>query len=265
MGIMRNRLTSEDIRHQNEGFYKNSPETYSAYVQRDMILEPARQMQLADLTDRELMDYLMNRNTSKKLDIYPEYASSSMKKFSEEILEIMRNLYETECEDLPGLREKLGNKAKMIALSDCGVLYTQIPRKNDFLMMTGKLEYKVEKATPVEGPRFFATTTGGFYGFLKFYEEEIGLIAPEKANSYLLGTGWCVDVEDRMVSSPIIAGEYQDIGFLGVKDGIYHVVPIKFFNVEADKSQKYSKRTRVLERDLEGNPIRMVTDIVRRK
>ncbi len=259
---MRNELTAEQVRRMMEGFSESCPKQYAEYVQRDMILEPSRQIQLAQMSDIQFLDYVMNRNTSEHLEIYPEYAGEVMRAFSDEIFEGLRNLREVKLEDLPELRKQLGDRAKPIELSDWGELYTQVPRKNGEAMMTGKLEYKVANAVPIVGPHFFTTTTGGFYGFLKFYVEEVGKIAPKQANAYLLGTVWCVDVEEGRASSPIIAGEYRGVG---LKKGIYHVVPIKFFDVELDKSRKYTTRTQVKRRDAEGNATSIVTKVVPRR
>ncbi len=214
------------------------------------------------MSDLQFLDYLMNRNASEHLGIYPEYASNVMRSFSDEIFEGLRNFKEVELEDFPELREQLGDKSKMIELSDWGDLYTQVPRKNGDTMMTGKLEYKVAKAVPVYGHHFFTTTTGGYHGLLKFYEEEVGRMAPEGANAYLLGAGWCVTVEEGRASSPIIAGNYRRVG---LKNDIYHVVPIKFFNAELDKSKKYTTITQVKERDVEGNATLIVTKVVPRR
>ncbi len=259
---MRTELTVEQTKRQTEDFSRSLPKLYAEFVRRDRILEPSRQIELAQMNDVQFFDYIMNRNTSEHLSIYPEYASHVMRAFSNEIFEGLRNLKEVKLEDLPALREQLGDKAKMIALSDWRDLYTQIPRKNGDAMMTGKLEYKVAKAVPVSGHHFFTTTTGGYHGLLKFYEEEIGRIAPEEANAYLLGSGWCVTVEEGGASSPIIAGNYQSVG---LKNDIYHVIPIKFFDVKADKSKKYTTQTQVKERDVEGNASLIVTKVVPRR
>lgn len=254
-------LTAEESRQRLERFSVGCPELYAEYVEKDKILEPSRQIELAKMNDREFLDYIMNRNTSDHLGIYPEHASSVMRAFTDEIFEGLRGLQEVKLEDLPELRKQLGDKAKMIALSDWGELYAQEPRKDGEAMQTGKLEFKVAKAIPVVGPHFLTTITGGYHGFLKFYEEEIGKIAPEEANAYLLGTGWCVEVSNKRAPSPIIAGDYRDVD---LKNSIYHAVPLKFFNVEIDESKKYTTKTEVTERDEEGNPKCIVTSIVPR-
>ena len=69
-------------------------------------------------------------------------------------------------------------------------------------------------------------------------------------------------VRNGRASSPIIAGEYQRVG---LKDDIYHVVPIKFFDVELDNSRKYTTRTQIKERDAEGNATLVVTKVVPRR
>ena len=258
---MKTELTAEQVRKQLEEFSRRAPELYAEYVERDQILEPKRQIELARMNDRQFLDYLMNRNTIDHLGIYPEYASNVMKAFSDEIFEGLRGLKEVRLEDLPELREQLGDKAKMIALSDWGDLYTHEPREDGAAMQTGKLEFKVAKAIPVVGPHFFITTTGGYHGFLKFYEEEIGRIAPDEANAYLLGNGMCVTVSNGRAPSPIIAGDYRNVG---LKDDIYHVVPLKFFNVDVDRSKKYTTKIDVTERDAEGNATCLITKVVPR-
>ena len=252
--------TAEHIKEDRELLASSCPKLYNDYVQRDKILESARQIELAQMDEDEFFDYLMNRNTSDHLQIYPEHASFVMRCFSEGIFSHLRSLEDIKEEDLPRLREELGDKAKMIALSDWGDLYTQVPREEGAVMQTGELEYKVAKAIPVDRG-FFATKTKGYYGFLKFYEEGVGKIALPNANAYLLGTGWLVSVKGGRAPSPIIAGEYKDVG---LKDDIYQVVPIKFFNVEADRTKKYTTKSEVKERDSEGNPRLIVTKVVPR-
>lgn len=255
---MRQEMTAEQVKEEIETFSKNCPKLYAEYVEKDRILEPGRQIELARMNDRQFLDYVMNRNTSGHLGIFPEYASNVMKTFADEIFEELRGLKEVRLENLPELREQLGDKAKMIELSDWGTLYTQEPREDGAVMPTGELEFKVARAIPVVGPHFFTTTTGGF---LKFYEEEIGRIAPDEANASLLGKGMCVTVSDGRASSPIIAGDYRNVG---LKDDIYHVLPLKFFNVDIDRSKKYTTKTDVTERDAEGNASYLITKVVPR-
>jgi len=258
---MRQEITAEQVRRQLEDFSKSCPELYAEYAERDKILEPRRQIELARMNDRQFLDYVMDRNTAEHLGIFPEYASNVMKAFADEIFEGLRGLKEVRLEDLPELREQLGDKAKMITLSDWRDLYTQEPREDGAAMRTGELEFKVARAIPVVGPHFFTTTTGGYHGFLKFYEEEIGRIAPDEANAYLIGNGMCITVRDGRAPSPIIAGDYRNVG---LKDDIYHVVPLKFFNVDVDRNQKYTTKTDVTERDAEGNATCLITKVVPR-
>ena len=228
----------ECAREETEDFYRHFPGIYSEMVKKGVILEPATQMQLADMDETRFMDYLMERNTSMPLCIYPEYASRVMRDFSDEIFDALESLKRAGQEDLPKPRKKPGNMSSITALMDCGDLYTQVPRTGDDMMMTGEPEHRIEKATPVSGPRFFATTTGGYYGFLKFREEEIASIAPEGANAYLLGAVWCLDSVDGNVRSPIIEGYSRDTG---LEKGTYHVAPVKFFSIETGNERKLGK------------------------
>ena len=243
-------------------FSISNPKLYDEYAKRDQILTPDRQMELSKMGKIDFLDYLMNRSTCDYLDIYPENAGRYANCFSDEIFERLRNYNEIKPEDLPKLREQLKAKAKMTALTDWQGLYTQMPRKTGEVMMTGGLEYKVKEAIPIDGPHFFITETLGYYGFFKFYEECVGIIAPKNANAYLIGNAWNVSVKNGEAASPIILGEYKDVG---LKDEIYQVAPIKFFNITINKSIKYSIKTRVTKRDAEGNAIKIVRKIVPNK
>lgn len=245
---MRYEQTIADVKEQWERLRLTFPELYEKAVKKDGLLTPERQRELAKMKDDEFFDYIMNRNTLDHLFIYPENASHFMKVLNDNVFSTLRALqgrkYDDESVEI--LRRKLGDKAKMIALSDWGELYTQEPRKDNEVMMTGKLEYKVKKAVPIQGPHFFATKTLGYHGFVKFFEEHVADVAPEGANAYLLGNTLCLSVQDGRASSPIIAADYRTVG---LEDNIYHISPIKFFNVEVDKRWKYTTKTRAVKKD----------------
>lgn len=261
---MRYEQTIADVKEQWTRLASSFPELYEKAVKKDGLLTPERQKELAKMKDVKLFDYIMDRNTLDHLFIYPENASHFMKVLNDNIFSTLRALQGRKYDDksIICIRRKLGDRAKMIALSDWGDLYTQEPREEGDVMMTGKLEYRVKEATQIPGPHFFATKTLGYQGFVKFFEEHVADVAPEGANAYLLGNTWCVSVQEGRTSSPIIAADYRDVG---LEDNIYHISPIKFFNIEADKRRKYTTRTRVTKRDEEGNAIELKTDVVKRK
>ncbi len=234
------------------------PEFYDQCVETGDIIEEDRQSELSKMSEAQFKDYLMNRKTSERLSIYPEYVSDVMNAFSEEIFDGLSRLKEITLNNLPELREQLGSKAKMIELEEfCGKLYTRRQRKKESAMSSGELEFRVREAVPVCGSNFFFTTTGGYYGFLKFYNEEIGKIAPDKANAYLLGNTWCVNISKGRTESPIIAGEYRDVA---LKDDTYHVVPIKFFDAEMNRMIRYTKKMKCKGKD----PNSLVVNVVPR-
>jgi hypothetical protein len=242
-------LTIDQIKKNMEDFSKSVPELYKEYVKKDAILEPERQIQLAQLDELQFLDYIMDRNTMEHLNIYPENANKIMRDFSEEIFEGLKNLRDFDdftAKELSDLRVQLGDKAKLIELSD-DYKHTLKPRGTGDTMRTGELEHKIAKAIYVPGPRFLATTTKGYYGFVRFYEEEVGRIAPENANAYRIGNTWCLSIEKGMASSPIIAGEYRNVG---LKNGEYHVIPLKFFHVEGRRIPKpsYMKKPKIKEK-----------------
>jgi hypothetical protein len=243
------------------GFAARFPDLYRQYVERGNLLEPAKQEELSKLDEVAFFNYLMQRDISDHLCIYPEYTSAVMKDLSDEIFKGLKTMKEVTLRHLPAMREQLGSRAHLIALKEFDGLFTQEPRKEGAAMMTGKLEYRVAQSECVPGPHFFTTTTGGYHGFLKFYEEEIGKIAPVEANAYLLGAGWCVTVSGGMADSPILL---EDTRKVPLKDDIYHVVPIKFFNAHPDTSAKFDIDIVVDERDDSGTATRYHYDLKKR-
>jgi hypothetical protein len=260
--MKREELTSEQIAEEIEAFAKNAPPVYLNAVKEGSILERSKQIELSLMDKEALHSFIMEWSTSNYMRIFPEHASPALKELDNEISKRLNSLERITLKDLPRLRKELGDKAKILDLEKFGNdIYVQQPRKRGAAMQTGKPEFKVASAAPIEGPHFFATNVGGYYGFLKYYLEEVGRIAPQNANSYLLGSGWVVEVEKGRAPSPLIAGSYFDVN---QKDDVYQVVPIKFFNAEIDRSQKYRLKTKVGKRN-KGTATSIIFSVVPRK
>src|SRR3972149_8495040 len=150
--------TAADIERDYTRMASEMPKYYAERVKSGYILERSTQIRVGQLDEQKLLDFLMDRNTADHLDVFPEHASASLKTFEKEIFERLNSLVPVEYEDLPKLRKELGSRAKVIALDRWGNdLYTLMQRQKGATMGSGKLQYKVSKATPVEGPHFFAT------------------------------------------------------------------------------------------------------------
>jgi hypothetical protein len=254
----RGRTTVED-----HAYLRNRlPDYFDEQIQGGAILLRSEQIDMMRLDVNGLFDYLFNKSTAYPGDIYPEFTTGAMVALDKEALQAMRTLREVRLEDLPKLREELGERAKIIELKQVGHdLYTEVERKPGEAMQTGKIEFKVAGATPVPGQRFLATTVGGYHGLLKFYLEEAARIAPEGANAYQIGNGLIISVKGNRMRSPLIADRI--IGPVNQKDGEagYHLVPVRFFNVDVDRSQRFRGDWKVKERDAEGNATLMRYDI----
>jgi hypothetical protein len=256
-------VTAERVKLDLERFAKSCPEYYAERVRKDYILDGSRQKELSGLDGQKFLDFLMDRGTSDHLDIFPENANSVMQAFEGEIFERLNSLVKVKYEDLSQLRKELEHRAEIISLDKWGEdMYTQVPREYGATMGSGELEFKVSRARPVEGPRFFATDVKGYYGFLRFYTEEMARLVPKEANAYLMGTAWIVTVRNKRASSPLIAGHYFDVG---QPDDLYQVAPVRFFDVEVDRSRKYETVSEVKERDPRGNAILILTRVAPRK
>lgn len=232
--------TLEHIKAQVEEYKKYHPEMYIRDMERDAILVPSRQRELARMDEQAFHDYITDRTTFYHLDIYPENASDVMRAFNEEIFAALNALNPVYMEDLDRIRDELGPGAELIELDDWGDFYTLEPREKGDAMKTGRPEYKVKSAEHIPGPNFLATTTGGYHGFVKFYEEEAWRIAPEGANAWLQGNAWMAEVSCGKTRSPIIAGDYREVP---LEDAIYHIIPVQFYRVEVDKGRKYEIET----------------------
>lgn len=263
-------LTAEQIVNQlkksREDLKKMSPEYYAELVKATSILTPGKQRPLARLDESGFLYFLMNRGSSACLNIYPEHVSPVIRKFSDEASYILNAMPRVRFENLPEIRKHLGRRSKLIALADgrklgedsFGQLYTVVPREEgDSYVMTNKIEYH---ATGDRIPgQFFLATTGGVC--LRFYDEEVGLIAPRQANAYLIGTPIVATVHEGKLYSPIIAGARKPTG---VNNGEYHIIPIEFFSVRVDKSEKFAA-VDLHGLDASGNPNSLSTVVKRRE
>jgi hypothetical protein len=262
---MDDKMTAEQITEKMMGDYarfaRDHPKLYRDSVRKGSILDIMTQEKISEMGKEEFLDFIMCRQTSCALNVYSQYTTDVLKDLDQEIVESLENLIKIKEEDLSDLREKLVPREPMIELDDWGnFLYTRAQRRDGDVMMNG-VEFRVTKAFPVDGPHIFTTWVGGFYGFLKFYREEVEQIAPKEANAYLMGTAWSVEIIKGKLWSPITAGNRFEIN---QEDGMYHVVPIKFFDVDVDKSEKYKMVSEILERDVKGNAVSFQIKLVPR-
>lgn len=109
---------------------------------------------------------------------------------------------------------------------DTGVWFTQCEKKGESLD-TGEAEFRVTSMEPIGEPTGFKTTVGGHPVFLKYGINEAAAIAPPGANAYA------------------ICGEPQI-----VDDQKYHWVPVQFYKVTVDTSQRLV-RDKELENDFD--------------
>lgn len=89
------------------------------------------------------------------------------------------------------------------------IWFTQYPKQEGSTMDDGNLEYVVKSLQEIPGPNAFWTIYGGYQGFFRYDIEGIKALAPEGANAYKF------EGETRV-------------------EGKTHVVPIKFYRVDAD-------------------------------
>lgn len=228
------------------------PDYFARQLERGAILGIDEMGKLSKAGIDEIFERLFSHATSFGLDILPLYQSDATRALEEEFFTTLNAVKCVKETDICRIRKSLGKRSKLFELKQVGKdLYTEVRRQGGG-MGTGELEFKVAEAVPVPGPRFFATTVGGYHGFLKYYLEEVAQAAPEGANAYLDGTGILRRVECKGVWSPIIANKV--LRPARIKDGEYHVVPVKFFRVSVDRSKKYKGKWEVTERDASGNP-----------
>ncbi len=214
------------------------PEYFAERVERGAILSRNEMQRLSTGTIDDVFERLFDHVTAYGLDILPEYSNAAMLKLEQELLQTMSSLKEVLEDDLPSLRKKIGNKPELIELRQVGdTFYTQTKRKKNAAMQTGELEFRVGEAVPVQGPRFFATKVCGYHGILRYFLVEVDQVAPDSANAYLDGTGILRTVTCRGMWSPIVAGNL--LRPIPQEDGEYHIVPVKFFTVCVDQTQKF--------------------------
>ncbi len=229
-----------------EELTRSSPSLHNVMVERGWVITPDEQKNLATYGLEVLFRNIMERPTSEHMGIFDANMSPAMRTLEAEILQCLNT--NRDIRSVIGQRQlrrelKAAGKSNLTELSRFGgELYAKKPRKSGDVMSTGELEFKIVDAKPVAGPHFFGRAVMGYYGFLKYFAEEVALIAPQGANAYLLGAGWVVTVYAGLASSPIGSDSVLKPvtkKFSGLDD-LRHVVPVQFFNVEIDKSTKYS-------------------------
>lgn len=214
------------------------PGYFNDKVENRHILGDEEQKKLKNSSKDVVFDRLFDHFASYGIDILPCYASPAMRELEAELLQAMQTYEYVNENSLPKLRKKLGQKTGLMELEHVGDdFYTQTKRRNGDEGPTGKIEFKVKKIEKADGPRFMVTRVGGYHGILRYYIEEIGRIAPDGANAFLSGTGILKSVECNGMWSPVVAGTV--IRPINQRDGQYHIVPVKFFHVEADNRKKY--------------------------
>lgn len=232
-----NSVAKTDPTEDYEEMIKKMPEYFARKVDSGAILSRGEMIMLGSSSKDVVFNRLFNHVTSFGIGVLPSYASSTMRELEDELLSTMQS-YE-EVKDSEELRKKLGKKANIIQLKQFGNdFYTYEERERGAEMPTGGIEFKINKATPIEGPRFMVTRVHGYYGILRYLIEEMARIAPENANAFLDGTGIIRSVKYRGMWSPIVSGNV--LRPISQPEGDYHIVPVKFFNVEVDRSKKYS-------------------------
>lgn len=252
LGMLSNSVANEDQVRQYDRFAAQMPDYFARQIERGAMLSKEEMKQLSSASKEVVFGRLFNHATAYGLGILPGYDSPAIHELDDELLHAFQSWEKVEEKDLPALRKSLGKRAEMIELRKIGKdFYTQRKRESKSAMQTGELEYKIANITPVEGPRFLATHVAGYYGILRYFLEEVARIAPEGANAYLDGTGIIRTVQANGLWSPIMAGNV--LRPVNQEKGEYHIVPLKFFKVEVDTSQKYEGNWNVLERDSEDN------------
>ncbi len=252
LDMLSNSVSAENIIRQYDQLAEQMPDYFNEQIQRGAMLSREEMKNLSSASKEVLFDRLFNHATAHGLGILPGYESPVICELEEELLHSFQSWTKVQEKDLPALRKSLGERADMIELREVGEdFYTQKKRKENSAMQTGELEFKIRDITPVEGPRFLVTHVAGYYGILRYYVEEVARIAPEGANAYLDGTGIIRTVQANGLWSPITAGNV--LRPVNQEKGEYHIVPVKFFKVDVDTSQRYKGEWEVLERDSEGN------------
>jgi hypothetical protein len=201
----------EAVKKNIENIKENYPLMYKEEIARGGIVDIEQQKKLSKMTSQEFHNYLIHRETFSPLNIYPEYVSGVMRNFNEDIFKILEEFNTKNENDLH-----------------------QLERLTHF-------SFSIKKE-PVAGPHFFVTTSTGYPQFLEFKEEEVWRIAPKEADAYV--TGLCripikvysVAKDKKMADSPIIAGKSQRVD---LKEGLYHIVSISFFETEKLSIRKY--------------------------
>lgn len=243
--LIHNSVVREDPTEQYDKLRRDMPDWFDRKVRNGAIISKRKQKMLKPASKEVIFDRLFDHVTSYGLDILPEYASPAMRELENEILQIMQSYTEVkDVKDVKSLRKELGQRADIIQLKQFGKDYYTLEKRDSLeaAMPTGGIEFKVTNATPVNGPRFMATRVCGYYGILRFYLEEMARIAPEGANAFLDGTGILRSVTCKGMWSPVVAG--TALRPINQPDDEYHIVPVKFFNVEIDKSKKYCSKSK---------------------
>jgi hypothetical protein len=206
---------------------------YSGLSEEDM-------EKLIQADEDKIFDELFWSNTGfHGIRIFPRYATPAMRKLEEELY----NAFTRE--------ENLSEGKRLIELRQYG---------NDFyatkIENNKQILFKV-KALRQIGRDFVIIPSWGNYMFVHYEPEDIGKVAPAEANSYLIGTIMLVELKNKYIHSPIVAGDL--IGPINRINGNYHVLPVKFFNSWID----WSKRYEIDWERREDDGIRIVREVVK--
>jgi len=238
---------------------RNSQGLFDDLVNRGQILTVPEQTRLASLDMDALFPNIMYRRHAYCIGVYPQHASPEMHALDGEVVTALNSVTGMRDKDLPKVRAELGDRADIIELrAHSGEHYTMKPRDGNS-MESGEFEFRATNVERVPGARFFATDIGGYHGILRYCIEEVARMAPEGANACLTGEGFLVTVKDKKTHSPIIAD--KRIGPIDLKDDMYHVVPVEFYHVDVDRSQRFKNEWEVTARDEEGNATRIVEKV----
>ncbi len=244
--ISANAVIRQDPEESYNRFARDMPDYFAEQIESGKVLSRGEMRLLAKSGKDTIFERLFDHNTAYGLGILPSYENQATRELEAELLQAMQTYQD--CPDVKSLRDlkkRLGKRADIFQLKQVGEdLYTFQNRKLGDAQPTGGIEYKVATATPVEGPRFMPTRVSGYYGILRFYTEEMARIAPKGANAFLDGNGILKSVEFGGMWSPIVAG--NALRPINQPDDQYHIVPVKFFHVEVDRSQKYVTDTEEL-------------------
>jgi hypothetical protein len=222
------------------------PDYFDEQVERGAILGMGEQLRLSLSDTDTVFNRLFVHNTAYGIGLLPDFASPATQELEEEFLHALQTLRPVWAEDLPEIRQELGARVDIFALKMVGTeIYTQPPREEGSAMETGGIEFKVNSATQVPGPRFVATQVSGYYGILRYFSEEIAKVAPEGANAFQVGTTILRSVRYQGTWSPIVAGNV--LRPIEQEEDQYHILPVKFFNVDVDTSQRYEGDWKVIE------------------